>query len=137
MVERRGLLAPTEQAHGLTLGVLLFAGGVRLRLAALGSRLALALGALLALDLLAFLALDFLGLGLRLLRGRADCREDSLGIVEELHALGHAQVGEPEAVADDQRGDIELEMVGNLHWERLDAHFAVDLAEDAALFLAG
>src|SRR4029453_9539955 len=72
-VERRGLLAPTEQTHGLALGVLLFAGGFRLRLAALGSRLALALGALfaLALDLLAFLALDLLGFGLRLLRGRA------------------------------------------------------------------
>src|SRR6185369_2119523 len=62
-VERRGLLAPTEQAHGLALGSF-FAGGVRLRLAALGSCLALALGLgalfTLALDLLAFLELDFL-----------------------------------------------------------------------------
>src|SRR6185436_13730048 len=70
----------------LALGVLLFAGGFCLRPAALGGRLAFALGLLalvsLALDLLAFLALDFLGLGLRLLRRRADRRENGLGIVE-------------------------------------------------------
>ena len=118
-----------------------FAGSFGLRLAALGTRLALALGGLalafdsLALDLLPFLGLDFLGL--RLLRGRADRREHRLGIVEKRDAPGNAQVGDAEAVSDHHRRDVELEVVGHLHREGLDTYLAVDLAEDAAFLLAG
>src|SRR6266540_6324830 len=120
-VERRGLVASTEEAHGgcLAFGSARLAGGL-----AAGRRLGCALRRLLALGHL---------LGLDLARRHRQRREYRVGIVEELHALGRAQVGETKRVSDLHRADVEVEVFWDLHRQRLDVHLAVHLRDHAAL----
>src|SRR5437588_450049 len=106
------------------------AGGVRL-----GGSLGGALGSLLAFRHLgALLELLFLGLGLDDLRRKRDvCEDDLLGIVEVRDALTGRQIGEAHRVADPEPADVELEVLGDVHRQALDAHVARHLREDAAL----
>ena len=55
------------------------------------------------------------------------------GIVEEGHAFALREIGEAQGVAHRHRADVELEMLGHLHRQRLDVDLARDLRERAAL----
>ena len=99
-----------------------------------GSLLALRHLALGQLALLELLALDLFGLRLDEPRRHRHRREHRLlGVVQELDALLHRQVDQAQRVADRHPGDVELEVLGNLHRQRLDRDLAVDLGEHAAL----
>ncbi len=89
----------------------------------------LALGQLLALR-------DFF-LGLFDARGQSDAREHGLRIVEIGDTFPRRKVGQPEAVADRHAAHVEIDVLGNLHRQGLDADLPLDLREDPALLGAG
>src|SRR6266516_879300 len=133
-IQRRGTIAPTEEAHlflaRLLLGCFAFALGASLALGTLFALRHLALGQLTLLELL---ALDLLGLRLDEARRPRHGREHGLlWVVHVGEALAHPQVSQAQRVADRHPADVELEVLGNLHRQRLDGDLAVDLREDTA-----
>src|SRR5438094_767103 len=132
---------PTDahaQAKDATGGALAFGGaGLALlaRACVAGSR-ALAFGALRGfLALRQFLALlQLLGLRLDFADREADARENRfLRIVQVGDAVDRRQVGQAESVADRHAADVEVDVLRNLHRQRLDIDLALHLREHAAL----
>ena len=144
-VERRGALAPTEEAHGPNPRSSLARRSRRaLRpRPRLRPRDGLALGTLFALGNLALgqlalfelLALDLFRLGLDEPRRHRHRREHRLlRVVQVRDALGRrVEVDEAQRVADRHPADVELEVLRNLHRQGLDGDLAADLREHAAL----
>ena len=113
-----------RRGAALALGRFLALGGTLLALRNL------ALGQLALFELL---ALPF-GLGLDEPRRHRHRRQHRLlRIVEERDALLDRQVDEAQRVADRHAAHVEVEVLGNLHRQRLDPDLAADLREHAAL----
>src|SRR5918912_2805643 len=81
-----------------------------------------------------FLALlgDLLGLDLPR-RQRNRCENRLFRVVEERDSVDRREIGDAQRVADRHVADVELDMLRNLHRQRLDIDLPLDLREDAAL----
>ena len=134
-VERRGVVAPTEEPHYPSESE---PGSAGASPSAASAAARLALGRLALDTLLALLALDLLGLGLDLDDRCGDVRDHGLvRIVEEDDAFDRRQILEPERVADLHPADVGLDRLGDLHRQRLDVDRRRWLREHAALLDAG
>src|SRR5919106_853421 len=137
-LERRGGLAPTKEPHELLL--VGFGGLARFGRLALLRRLAL-------LALFAGLGQSFRlclggGLGFRLFElgertGHGDADDHGfVRVVEERHTLRRAYVLEAEDVTDVERRDVDVDVVGHVHRQRLDVELALHERDHASALCA-